>query len=102
MTKTRVRVENNITTAKPFRPFLTTTVSSNCQKVSKSKKVMTMTDIVTHLRRWGLRVETVSGYKTRGRPFTFKPKGVLCHHTASGELSGNFGSERIVTHGRSD
>ena len=61
-----------------------------------------MTDIVTHLRKWGLKVETAPGYRTRGRPFTFKPKGVLCHHTASGENSGNFGSERTVTFGRTD
>src|SRR5690242_2079803 len=58
--------------------------------------------LVTHLRSWGLTVETEPGYATRGRPFSFHPKGVLCHHTASAEHSGNFGSERIVTQGRSD
>lgn len=61
-----------------------------------------MTDIVTHLRMWGLKVETAPGYATRGRPYTFKPRGVLCHHTASGSTSGNFGSNNIVTSGRSD
>lgn len=61
-----------------------------------------MTDIVTHLREWGLHVQTKPGYATRGRPYSFHPRGVLCHHTASGSLSGNFGSENIVTNGRSD
>lgn len=61
-----------------------------------------MTDIVTHLREWGLKVELKAGYKDRGRPYSFRPRGVICHHTASGSLSGNFGSESIVTSGRSD
>lgn len=64
--------------------------------------MMTMTDIVKHLRSWGLKVSTEPGYKTRGRPYAFHPRGVLCHHTASSRKSGNFGSEYIVTHGRSD
>ncbi len=59
-----------------------------------------MTNIVDHLRKWGLVVETKAGYENRGRPYAFKPRGVLCHHTASGSSSGNFGSETTVTNGR--
>lgn len=55
-----------------------------------------------HLRNWGLKVETKSGWRDRGRPYAFKPKAVICHHTASSSQSGNFGSENVVTYGRSD
>jgi hypothetical protein len=65
-------------------------------------KVMTMTDLVTHLKQWGLKVETKDGWKDRGRPYTFSPRAVICHHTASSASSGNFASEGIVTSGRSD
>ena len=55
-----------------------------------------------HLIRWGLDVEGKDGWRTRGRPYNFYPRGVLVHHTASGAQSGNFASENIVTFGRSD
>jgi N-acetyl-anhydromuramyl-L-alanine amidase AmpD len=55
-----------------------------------------------HLRKWGLKVEEGENWRERGRPHTFKPKAVICHHTASGATSGNFGSSRVVTFGRSD
>lgn len=55
-----------------------------------------------HLRTWGLKVEEKEGWRFRGRPYTFAPKAVICHHTASGATSGNFGSEAVVTFGRSD
>lgn len=55
-----------------------------------------------HLRRWGLKVIEKDGWRERGRPYTFSPKAVICHHTASGKDSGNFGSEATVTYGRSD
>ncbi len=38
------------------------------------------------LRRHGLKVKVVPGWKTRGRPAStggFNPVGVLCHHTAT-------------------
>lgn len=63
---------------------------------------MKMSDIVAHLREWGLKVQLKPGYRDRGRPYAFKPRAVICHHTASGSLSGNFASESIVTSGRSD
>lgn len=58
--------------------------------------------LVAHLKRWGLEVEVVDGWRQRGRPFNFYPRAIIAHHTASGDRSGNFGSERIVTSGRSD
>lgn len=58
--------------------------------------------LVAHLRRWGLDVEEKSGWRTRGRPYNFYPRAIICHHTASGAQSGNFASEGIVTSGRSD
>lgn len=63
---------------------------------------MSKTPLPTHLRQWGLKVVEKDGWRGRGRPYTFAPKAVICHHTASGSSSGNFGSEGIVTHGRSD
>lgn len=61
-----------------------------------------MTTLVRHLRNWGLKVETKAGYEDRGRPYDFRPRAIICHHTASNASSGNFGSESIVTTGRSD
>jgi len=59
-----------------------------------------MTTIGNHLRTWGLDVDDSN--IVSGRPGTFVPRGVLCHHTASSRTSGNFGSLNIVTKGRSD
>lgn len=61
-----------------------------------------MTDIVTHLKQWGLKVEVSEGWQDRGRPYAFHPRAVICHHTASPIGSGNFASEHTVTYGRSD
>lgn len=61
-----------------------------------------MSDIVTHLREWGLKVQLKPGFRDRGRPYSFRPRAVIVHHTASGSLSGNFASESVVTTGRSD
>ncbi|MEO5745789.1 MAG: N-acetylmuramoyl-L-alanine amidase [Terracoccus sp.] len=43
---------------------------------------MYLTDLADVLRAAGLNVIEVPGWKTRGRPGAFNPKGVLCHHTA--------------------
>jgi len=63
---------------------------------------MSRVGLPTHLRRWGLKVEEKDGWRDRGRPYTFAPRAVICHHTASGSESGNFASEATVTFGRSD
>lgn len=54
------------------------------------------------LRKKGLKVKVVQGWKTRGHPGTFAPRGVMFHHTASGSGGGNAPALGIVTHGRSD
>lgn len=59
-------------------------------------------DLPAHLRRWGLKVEELSGWRFRERPYSFHPKAVICHHTASPSNSGNFGSSNIVAGGRPD
>jgi len=41
------------------------------------------------LRKNGLRVRKVKGWKTRERPGTFAPRGVMFHHTTSGRSDGN-------------
>lgn len=61
-----------------------------------------MSDMVSHLKEWGLKVQTKEGYRTRGRPYSFRPKAIIAHHTASNAKSGNFASESVVTYGRSD
>ena len=50
------------------------------------------------LRRYGLTVETVAGWETRGSA-TFNPRGVVCHWTA-GPKAGDRPSLRICINGR--
>ena len=50
------------------------------------------------LRRYGLTVETVAGWETRGST-TFNPRGVVCHWTA-GPKTGDRPSLRICIYGR--
>lgn len=52
------------------------------------------------LKKYGLVVETVPGWETRGNP-SFNPKGSVNHHTA-GPASGVRPSLHVVTYGRSD
>jgi hypothetical protein len=54
------------------------------------------------LKELGLRIEKVEGWKDRGHPGTFEPRGVMFHHTASGKKLGNAPALGIVTHGRAD
>jgi hypothetical protein len=54
------------------------------------------------LKENGLQVMAVKGWRRRGRPFSFDPRGVVFHHTASGRISGDAPSLAICTHGRSD
>lgn len=65
-------------------------------------RTMSRVGLPRHLRRWGLKVETKDGWRHRGRPYSFKPRAIIVHHTASGSQSGNFASEGVVTFGRSD
>lgn len=39
-------------------------------------------NLATELRKRGVTVHEVSGWQTRGRPYTFRPVGVMAHHTA--------------------
>lgn len=56
--------------------------------------------LLVHLRLWGLKVESKEGWRFRGRPYDFRPRAIIAHHTASNANSGNFGSENIVVNGR--
>lgn len=60
-----------------------------------------LTDLADVLRAAGLKVVEVPGWKTRGRPGDFKPKGVLCHHTGGGADGYDYAYWMAVT-GRSD
>lgn len=56
------------------------------------------------LRRHGLKVKVVPGWKTRGRPAStggFNPVGVLCHHTATTVAWTILAVIRLLTGGRS-
>ena len=56
------------------------------------------------LRRHGLKVKVVPGWKTRGRPAStggFSPVGVLCHHTATTVAWTLAAVLRLLTGGRS-
>lgn len=56
--------------------------------------------LINHLKRWGLNVEEVSGWRTRGRPYDFRPRAIFAHHDASSASSGNAGAIGVVTNGR--
>lgn len=56
------------------------------------------TEIVNHLRRWGLIVTEEPGWQTRGN-IGFAPKGIVCHHTA---INSDSASIRVVRDGRAD
>ena len=58
------------------------------------------TGIPAALRKYGLTVELVRGWETRGSS-AFSPKGVVCHWTA-GPLRGDRPSLRVVINGRPD
>jgi hypothetical protein len=62
------------------------------------------TDLATHLRSWGLKVQEVSGWQTRSSNWskTFAPRGVVCHHTAGPTAGGNYPSYDTVLNGRRD
>lgn len=60
-----------------------------------------LTDLADVLRRAGLDVVEMPGWKTRGRPGDFDPKGVLCHHTA-GAGDGYNDAWAMATVGRPD
>lgn len=52
------------------------------------------------LRTNGLRVREVKGWKSRGRPGSFSPRGAMFHHTASGRSGGNAPGLGVVVNGR--
>ncbi len=53
-------------------------------------------------RKNGLRVKEVEGWKNRGRPGTFAPRGVMFHHTASSQHGGAAPSLATCVRGRPD
>lgn len=57
------------------------------------------------LRNAGLKVVEVDGWQDRGRPANiggFDPKGVLCHHTATGPKTSRATVVNLLVKGRSD
>jgi hypothetical protein len=54
------------------------------------------------LRKAGLRVRAVDGWRDRGRPDTFTPSGTVFHHTASSRTSGNAPSLGFVLRGTAE
>ncbi|MGH2788432.1 MAG: N-acetylmuramoyl-L-alanine amidase [Actinomycetota bacterium] len=61
-----------------------------------------LTWMAAAFRKNGLNVKEVSGWRTRGRPYNFAPRGVIFHHTASNPAGGSAPALNTVTHGRSD
>lgn len=58
--------------------------------------------VARDLRREGVEVRFVSGWRSRGRDGSYDPEGVLDHHTASNRASGPSPALGIVVSGRSD
>ncbi|MDQ3222722.1 MAG: N-acetylmuramoyl-L-alanine amidase, partial [Gemmatimonadota bacterium] len=50
-------------------------------------------DLPERLRKAGLKVVTIDGWETRGRPGSFAPVGVLNHHTGSFDRDGDFADD---------
>lgn len=62
-------------------------------------------DLPDILRKHGLKVVEVDGWKTRGRPSTvgeFNPVGVLCHHTGTGTDWSDSAVVNLLIRGRAD
>lgn len=64
--------------------------------------VLLLERVARDLKREGVEVRFVSGWRSRGRDGSYDPEGVLAHHTASSKLSGPAPALGIVTTGRSD
>lgn len=63
------------------------------------------TNLPDILKKHGLKVVEVSGWRERGRPTStggFNPVGVLCHHTATGKSSNDDSVVNLLVKGRSD
>lgn len=54
------------------------------------------------LRGNGLRVKAVQGWAARGRPYSFDPRAVVFHHTASSRAGGDAPSLGVCVNGRPD
>ena len=63
---------------------------------------MLPTNLPRLLRAEGLTVVEHEGWRTRGRPGSFAPVGVLCHHTATRATSSDDAVCRLLIGGRSD
>lgn len=50
----------------------------------------------------GIPVIFEEGWEDRGRPGSFTPQGVVCHHTATGSLGKDYPSLNLVRDGRAD
>ncbi len=59
---------------------------------------MMLTDLADVLRRVGLKVVEVPGWKTRGRAWGSKPDGLIAHHTGGGDNVA--AAVNLVAHGR--
>lgn len=59
-------------------------------------------NLPTILRDAGLKVVEVDGWRGRGRPGSFAPVGVLCHHTATRKTASDAAVVRLLRVGRSD
>ena len=60
-----------------------------------------LTDLAVACRKSGLRVVELDGWRTRTRPGSFAPRGVLCHHTG-GASDGRDYAMWMATVGRPD
>jgi hypothetical protein len=54
-----------------------------------------LTDLADILKKAGLKVVEVAGWKTRGHSVMSSVKGIICHHTA-GPVTGDYPSLNVV------
>jgi hypothetical protein len=62
--------------------------------------VRRMEAIVARMKRFDVRIRYIDGWRDRGRPYTFTPRGILDHHDASSTNSGTWGALGIIVAGR--
>jgi len=71
-------------------------------KVAPMSSADILRAVAADLEAQGIPVQFISGWATRGRPFAFNPRGVVCHHTATKAYAHDYPSLGIVRDGRSD
>lgn len=67
---------------------------------ASSADVRRMEAIIARLKTYDVTLRYIDGWRDRGRPYPFTPRGILDHHDASSTNSGVWGSLGVIVNGR--